>query len=74
MGEGLKRPSPKLLKEQFMATQLTYEQLTVLESRFRISCRMLKQTGDYPEEQTDKEIINQLISMKFEAAKREGIF
>jgi len=57
-----------------MPTQLTYEQLTILESRFRDSCQRLKQTGDYPEEQTDKEIINQLIEMKFKAAKREGIF
>ena len=45
-----------------MTTQLTYEQLTDLESHFRDLHRRLKQTGDYPEEQAHDEILNQLVS------------
>ena len=52
--------------------QLTYSQLTTVVSRFQTSRVRLKQSGDYPEEESDKEILNILIDMKYTAKKEEG--
>lgn len=51
--------------------QLTYDQLETVVSRFKNSCYRLKQSGDYPEVDTDYEIFSILLEMKWEAKKEE---
>ena len=52
-------------------TRLTSVQLHTIISRFQSSCHRLRESGDYPEKKSDKKILDILISMKFDAFKRE---
>jgi len=52
--------------------QLTYKQLTTLVSRFQTSMHRLKKSGDYPEVDEDKKLLEILINLKYDAGKREG--
>lgn len=53
--------------------KLTYEQLGTVVSRFQTSCLKLRNSGDYPEEKKDLEILDTLLNMKWYAGKEEGV-
>ena len=46
---------------------LDFDELSTIISRFQSTIYRLQASGDYPEEKTDKELLNKLIDMKYTA-------